>query len=332
MANVSLGAPPTGKAIEAAERPRAGRSSLSRQRLRAAWLFLLPMIVVLALVAGWPLLRTIWLSFTDATLDTIGTAEFVGFRNYWEYVDYGDGTGEYFGLLHDPAWWGSVWNTVYYASISVTLETILGLVFALVLNAEFKGRALVRAAVLIPWAIPTVVSAKMWAWMLNDQFGIINDMLMTLGIIASPVAWTANPETAMWAVIMVDVWKTTPFMTLLILAGLQMVPGDVYEAAKIDGISPVKVFFKVTLPLIRPAILVAVIFRALDALRVFDLIYVLTPNNSQTKTMSVYAQENLFQFNQFAQGSAASTFLFLIIAFITLFYIKVARLEFGGGK
>ena len=330
MANVSMGAPPTKKAIEAEERP-AMRSNLSRERLRSAWLFLTPMIVVLALVAGWPLIETIYYSFTNASLSNIEGAEWVGFRNYWEYVDYGDGEGEYFGLFFDEQWWNAVWNTVYYTAISVSIETVLGLAFALVLNAEFKGRSLVRAAVLIPWAIPTIVSAKMWGWMMNDQFGILNDMLMTVGIISSPVAWTADPDTAMWAVIMVDVWKTTPFMALLILAGLQMVPGDVYEAARIDGINPVKVFWKVTLPLIRPAILVAVIFRALDALRIFDLIYVLTPNNTDTKTMSVFAQENLFQFDKFAYGSAASTFLFLVIAMITLLYIKVAKLDLGGG-
>ena len=332
MANLSLGAPPTDRALAAEENAAALRSDLSRQRLKSAWLFLTPMLVVLALVAGWPLIETIWFSFTDARLDTLGSAQFVGLRNYWEYVDYGDGTGEYFGLLFDASWWNAVWNTVYYAVISVSIETVLGLVFALVLNAEFRGRGFVRAAVLIPWAIPTIVSAKMWAWMMNDQFGILNDMLMSVGILSAPIAWTANPDTAMWAVIIVDVWKTTPFMALLILAGLQMVPSDIYEAAKIDGVHPVKVFWKVTLPLIRPAILVAVIFRALDALRVFDLIYVLTPNNTQTKTMSVFAQENLFQFDKFAYGSAASTLLFLVIAFITIFYIKVARLELGGGR
>ncbi|MBO0662090.1 sugar ABC transporter permease [Jiella sp. MQZ9-1] len=330
MAEVEAGVPPTETAFRVKRDEPRMRSDLSRQRLRSAWIFLAPMLLVLALVAGWPLLKTIWFSLTDASLSDLAGAKFVGLRNYYEYVDYGDGTGEYFGLLFDPAWWNAVWNTVSYTAISVSIETGLGLVFALVLNAEFKGRAMVRAAVLIPWAIPTIVSAKMWAWMMNDQFGILNDMLMHVGLISSPVAWTANPETAMWAVIIVDVWKTTPFMALLILAGLQMVPGDVYEAAKIDGIHPVKVFFKVTLPLIRPAILVAVIFRALDALRVFDLIYVLTPNNTQTKSMSVFAQENLFQFDKFAYGSAASTLLFLVIAFITLFYIKVARLDLGG--
>ncbi|WP_152045648.1 carbohydrate ABC transporter permease [Aureimonas psammosilenae] len=327
-------------AMTSAERPRAsdaqidlaagaGRSQLRAQRIRSAWLFLLPMLLVLAAAAGWPLVRTIWFSFTDAKLSSLGEAAFVGFTNYLEYVDYGDGTGEYFGLLAEPGWWNAVWNTVYFTLVSVALETVFGLVVALVLNAEFKGRGLVRAAVLIPWAIPTVVSAKMWAWMMHDQFGILNDMLMRIGLIAAPIAWTANPDTAMWAVIIVDVWKTTPFMALLILAGLQMVPGDIYEAAKIDGVHPVKVFWKVTLPLIRPALMVAIIFRALDSLRVFDLIYVLTPANDQTKTMSVFAQENLFQFDQFAYGSASSTLLFLTIAFITIAYIKIGRVDLG---
>lgn len=306
------------------------RSQLSRQRIRSAWLFLVPMLAVLAAVAGWPLLRTIYFGFTDASLDDLGAAQWVGFRNYLEYVDYGDGTGEYFGLLADPVWWKAVYNTVWFTVISVTLETLIGLVVALVLNAEFKGRGLVRAAILIPWAIPTIVSAKMWAWMMNDQFGILNDIFIRLGIIDTPIAWTSSAGTAMIAVLIVDVWKTAPFMSLLILAGLQMVPGDIYEAAKIDGVNPIKVFWRLTLPLIRPALMVAIIFRGLDALRIFDLIYVLTPNNERTISMSVFARQNLFEFDKFAYGSAASTFLFMTIAVITIAYIYLGRLNLEG--
>jgi trehalose/maltose transport system permease protein len=203
---------------------------------------------------------------------------------------------------------------------------------ALVLNAEFHGRALVRAAILIPWAIPTIVSAKLWAWLFNDQFGMVNDILLRLGLIEQKIAWTANVDTAMWAVLIVDIWKTTPFMALLCLAGLQMIPRDMYEAAKIDGIHPVKVFFRVTLPLVKPALMVAVIFRLLDALRIFDLIYVLTPNSSATKTMSVISRENLFEFNKFAYGSAQSTLLFLIIALSVILYIWLGRVDLGGQK
>jgi trehalose/maltose transport system permease protein len=306
-------------------------SDLSAQRTRSAWIFLAPTLIVLAMVAGWPLVRTIYFSFTNATLNNLAGAEFIGFGNYLTWITLQSGRTVWRGLLVDPAWWGAVWNTLRFALISVSIETVLGLVVALVLNANFPGRGIVRAAILIPWAIPTIVSAKMWAWMLNDQFGILNDIFLNLGLISEKIAWTANPETAMVAVLIVDVWKTTPFMALLILAGLQMVPQDIYEAAKIDGVHPVKVFLRITLPLIRPALMVAIIFRMLDALRIFDLIYVLTPNNSQTKTMSVMARENLFEFDKFAYGAAASTMLFLIIASITVLYIVFGRVNLSGG-
>jgi trehalose/maltose transport system permease protein len=324
--------------LSLADRPAAlahgGRigSDLQAQRVRSAWLFLAPTFLVLALVAGWPLIRTIYFSFTNASLTNLSGAEFVGFANYLSWITLKSGRTIYRGLLADPAWWNAVWNTLKFTVLSVSIETALGLIVALVLNAQFPGRGLVRAAILIPWAIPTIVSAKMWAWMLNDQFGILNDMLIGLGLIGEKIAWTASPDTAMIAVLIVDVWKTTPFMALLILAGLQMVPGDVYEAAKIDGVHPVRVFWRVTLPLIRPALMVAVIFRMLDALRIFDLIYVLTPNNAQTKTMSVMARENLFDFDKFAYGAAASTMLFLIIATITILYMWLGRLNLSGGE
>ncbi|MEO1224871.1 MAG: sugar ABC transporter permease [Pseudomonadota bacterium] len=290
------------------------------------------MLVTLFVVAAWPLMRTIWFSLTDASLDLISQAEWVGFRNYLEYVDYGDGEGEYFGLLVDQRWWRAVWNTVWFSVVSVSFETLFGLIIALVLHQKFLGRGIVRAAVLIPWAIPTIVSARMWGWMMHDQFGILNDMAERLGLISEPIAWTASPDTAMIAVLIVDIWKTTPFMALLILAGLQMVPDDIYEAAKLDGVPAFRTFRKVTLPLILPAILVAVVFRALDALRIFDIIYVLTPNTDATRTMSVFARENLFDFDQFAYGSAASTVLFLIIAVITIAFIMATRMDLEGKR
>ena len=309
----------------------AGGISLQQQRARAAFLFLVPMLVMLALVAAWPLLRSIWFSFTDTKLDNLYGGEWIGIGNYlnWRVLD--SGAIRWRGTLVDPDWWNAVWNTVRFAVISVAFETVLGLLVALVLNAEFKGRGLVRAAILIPWAIPTIVSAKMWAWMLNDQFGIINDMLMMAGIIDERIAWTARADTAMYAVLVVDIWKTTPFMALLMLAGLQMIPRDMYEAARLDGIHPVKVFFRVTLPLLRPAIMVAVIFRLLDALRIFDLVYVLTPNSSATKTMSVIARENMIDFNKFAYGSAQSTLLFAIIAVFVTLYIWLGKVDLTGG-
>ena len=307
-------------------KPRRG-TKVRRQRVKAAWLFLAPMLIALTLVAGWPLVRTFFLSFTDASLSDLGAANLIGFENYLVYED-----GRWYGVLADSVWWQSVWNTVYFSVVSVSLEVVFGVIVALILNAEFKGRVIVRAAVLIPWAIPTIVSAQMWAWMLNDQFGIINHMLMGLGVIDAPIAWTANATYSMWAVIMVDVWKTIPFVALLVLAALQMLPKDCYEAAEVDGIHPLRVFFKVTLPLITPALMVAVIFRLLDALRVFDVIYVLTSNSTSTMSMSVYARQQLVEFQDVGYGSAASTLLFLIIALATVAYLYVGRkqIQLGG--
>ena len=312
-----------------------GRSSglnLKQRRQRAAFWFLAPMLIALFVVAAWPLLRTIWFSLTDATLSNLYDAEWIGFKNYLQVRELSSGKMVYRGTLVDPAWWNAVWNTVRFSIVSVVFETIFGLIVALVLNAEFRGRALVRAAILIPWAIPTIVSAKMWAWMLNDQFGIINDILLNMGLISERIAWTANVDTAMTAVLIVDIWKTTPFMALLILAGLQMVPRDIYEAARIDGVHPVKVFFKITLPLIKPALMVAIIFRMLDALRIFDLVYVLTPNSAATKTMSVISRENMIDFDKVAYGAAQSTLLFAIIAVFVSLYIWLGRVDLSGDR
>lgn len=300
-------------------------------KTRTAWLFLAPMLVTLLIVAAWPLGRTIWFSFTDANLNDMGAARFVGLENYF---------GEY-GLFANPnhteGFWLSDWgisilNTLQFSLVSVLLETMFGLGVALLLNQEFKGRALVRAAVLVPWAIPTIVSAKMWGWMLHDQFGVINAILQGWGLIDAKVAWTADPQYALWTVVVVDVWKTTPFMALLILAALQTLPKDCYEAAHVDGVHPLRVFWSVTLPLIRPALMVAVIFRMLDALRLFDLVYVLTPNSSATKTMSIISRENMIDFDKFAYGSAQSTLLFAIIAIFVAAYIWLGKVDLSGEK
>ena len=287
-------------------------SRLTRQRVHWAWAFLAPVLIVLALVAGWPLVETIAYGFTDASLIDPASAHFVGFDNF-SY------------LLTDPHWWSSVRNTVVFAVVSVSLETALGLVIALALNARFRGRGLLRAAILIPWAIPTVVSAQMWAWMFNDVFGVINHVLLGVGLIEQPIAWLASPRTALLSIILVDVWKTTPFMTLLLLAGLQMLPHECFESARIDGVHPLKVFFRITLPLLKPTLTVAVIFRLLDALRVFDQIYVMTGNSRDTMSMSVYARQQLIDFGSLGFGSAAATLIFAIIALVTVIYLTAAR-------
>jgi len=287
-------------------------SVLVRQRVRAAWLFLLPTLVVLAGVAGWPLLRTIWFAFTDATLSSGEAPEFIGVENFVTVVE-------------DPVWWRSVRNTFLFTGVSVTLETVLGMIIALTLNSRFPGRGVLRAAVLVPWAIPTVVSAKMWGWMFHDVYGVINEVAMHFGFISGPIAWTVDPSLSMVAIIAVDVWKTTPFMTLLLLAALQMLPDEFYEAARLEGANPVRVFFQITLPLIRGPMLVAVIFRVLDALRVFDLFYVLSSNSEESMSMAVYARQRMFEFQEMGVGAAAASLLFALIAMFTVVYLLLAR-------
>jgi trehalose/maltose transport system permease protein len=297
--------------------PRGG-GGLAAQRLRRARWMLGPMGVVLALVGGWPLLRTAWFSLTDSELSRLGEHEFIGLGNY---------VGEY-GLLASAEWWQSVGNTLVFTGLSVSLETLLGLGVALLLNQTSRLRTFLRAALLVPWAIPTVVSAKMWSWMLHDQFGIVNHHLLALGIIAAPLAWTADPQLALWSIVLVDVWKATPYMALLILAALQMVPVDCYEAARVDGVPRWTVFRRVTLPLILPGILVAMVFRTLDALRVFDLIYVMTSNSRDTKSMSVFVREQLIDFGLVGYGSAAATCLFFLIALLSIVAMGLMRRSF----
>ena len=304
-------------------------ATLEARRRRTARLFLLPLIAALLLVAAWPLARTFYFSFTDTSLNDLAGGEWIGFRNYLHWHELSSGRVVYRGLLVDGAWWNAVWNTFRLTFAAVSIEAFLGLLVAMLLNAEFRGRAIIRAAILIPWAIPTIVSARLWGWMLHDQFGILNEILLLAGLIDMPIAWTARPDTAMLAVLIVEVWKTTPFVALLCLAGLQMIPREVYEAARVDGVSRLRVFWGITLPLVRPALMVAIIFRALDTLRIFDLIYVLTPNSEATKTMSVIARENLIEFDRFAYGSAQSVLLFLLIAVATLLYIWLGRVDVG---
>ena len=247
----------------------------SRTSIRTAWLFLAPMLVTLGVVAAWPLARTVWFSFTDASINDPSLAQWIGFEHY---------VGE-FGLFananYSDGFWNSDWgiaivNTLKFACVSVSLETLAGLGVALLLNQDFKGRALVRAAVLVPWAIPTIVSAKMWGWMLHDQFGLVNDWLLQLHLINERIAWTADPHYALWTTVAVDVWKTTPFMALLILAALQTLPKECYEAARVDGVHPLRVFWRITLPLLMPSLLVVVILTLIRAVQIFDEGYVLT--------------------------------------------------------
>ncbi len=300
----------------------SSQSHLDRLRTPAAWMFIAPALAILLVVAVWPLARTIAFGFTDAWFGDLEARQWIGFENY--LAVYG---GRWYGLLVDPLWWRAVGNTLLLAAVSVALETAFGVAIALVLNADFPGRTLVRAAVLVPWAMPTIVSAKLWGWMLNDQFGVINHALVSFGLIDQPLAWTADARLSMASVIAVEVWKTTPFVALLALAALQLVPQTCLDAAKMDGAGAVRTFFSITLPIIRPAIVVAAVFRLLDALRVFDVIYVLTSNSVNTMSMSIYTRQQLVDFQEAGYGSAAATVLFFIVALAAAMVLTAFRVR-----
>lgn len=291
---------------------------MERQQRRTAWIFLLPLLLTLMAVAIWPLARSIFFSFTDAYLDAPSDYGFVGIENFVEVAE-------------DPVFWGAVRNTLVFTLVSVGLETLLGLAIALLLHRAFLGRGIVRAAILIPWAMPMVVSARIWEWMLNDQFGLINKLLVALGLVEKGVAWTADPSLILGTVIFIDVWVTTPFMVLLILAGLQLIPEEIYEAADVSGVPQWKRFWSITLPLATPAIGVAILFRTLDALRMFDLSYVLAANNENTMTMSIYARDQIISFQDLGLGAAASTWVFMIIGLIAIVIVGLLRLDRATG-
>ncbi|HEY3011666.1 MAG TPA: sugar ABC transporter permease [Gemmatimonadales bacterium] len=246
---------------------------------------------------------------------------FIGLENYQE-------------AFRDPRFWSALGHTGFFAVTSVGLELIVGLGLALALNRAFRGRGLVRAAVLIPWAIPTVVSALLWRFMFEGQSGIVNTVLVSLGVLREPIVWFIQPAAAWVPVILADVWKTTPFVALLLLAGLQNIDVSLYEAARIDGASAWRQFRHVTLPLLKPAILVALIFRTLDAFRVFDLIYALTGGGPGTSTepIALYTFNALLQNLQFGFGSALSIIVFVVTFSLALLYIKFLGAELTGAK
>lgn len=226
----------------------------------------------------------------------------------------------------EPDFIRAISDTLTFTIASVVLETLLGLIIALVVNSRFKGRGFMRASMLVPWAIITVVSARMWQWMLGPtRTGFFNVIFQIIGIGDGQIAFLRMPQYQLPAIIAVDVWKTTPFMALLLLAGLQLIPEDLYKAAAVDGASKFRQFFSITLPLLRPAIAVALIFRTLDSLRVFDVFQVML---SRTRySMASFAQDQLIQYQNSGLSSAASVFIFLLIFVFALIYIRTLGVE-----
>jgi ABC-type sugar transport system permease subunit len=284
---------------------------------RLAWAFVLPALGTILLIALFPLAWTVWesLHVHDLRMPWRGQP-FVWLANYAE-------------VLTDGRFWGAMLHTAIFTVGSVTLELALGLVLALALNRAYRGRSLVRAAVLVPWAIPTVVAALLWRFMFDAQAGIANAVLMDIGIMDRPFVWFIHSAGAWVPIILADVWKMTPFVALLLLAGLQNIDASLYEAARIDGAGPWRQFLHVTLPLLKPAILVALIFRTLDAFRVFDLVFVLTGGGPGTSTepIALYTFNALLQNLRFGYGSALGVVVFIVTFALAMFYIRALGVE-----
>lgn len=290
---------------------RWGRGSLEKTETKDAWIMMAPAIIVLLVIAVYPILRTIWLSLHEMVLTDPGSGyPFIGLQNYLE-------------IFKDQRAMDSMVFTFRFTITTVVLELFIGFGAALIMNKAFRGKGLVRAAILIPWAIPTSVSALMWKFIYNDQYGLFNDVLFRLGIIDGYKAWLSTSSGSFMALVITDVWKTAPYMALLILAGLQMVPEELYESAKVDGANAIRRFTSITLPVVKNTVVVALLFRTLDAFRVFDLVSVMTGGANKTESVSFYAYTNLMKFLDFGYGSAMAVLIFAVVFVISICYMKV---------
>jgi multiple sugar transport system permease protein len=291
----------------AARLPR--RRSLFREERRLGAAMVAPSLALIALVAAYPIGYAFWLSLNEYSVIHPGLSRFVGFDNYLDAL----GSSEF---------WAAMKTTLLFTVISVSLELVLGLAMAMVMHRAFRGRALLRAVVLVPWAILTVVTAITWRTIFEPELGFANSALSALGLPGGDVVWLGQEGYALAVMILADVWKTAPFMALLLLAGLQGIPDDLYDAAKVDGATTWQRFRRITLPLLVPAVTVALIFRTLDALRIFDLPYVLTKGANGTETLSLIAQKELVTNRNTGLGSALAVLTFLTVIGISFLYIR----------
>ncbi len=291
----------------------APRGPHARRARRERALLLVPVLLLLGLVVGLPALRVVLLGFTRTELAD-------GVRSVWA------GLATHARTLHDGRFLSALRNTALFTGLSLLLEGTLGVALALLLHERFPGRGALRAAVLVPWALPTSVMALAWAWIFHDTFGMANDLLERLHLIGAPVAWLAQPGTAMAAVVIADAWKTTPFVALIVLAGLQGIPDEVHEAARVDGASAFQRLLRITLPLLVPSLVVALLFRAVQAWGAFDVVYVMTgggPGGS-TETLSLYAYQSYFRYLDFGYGAAVATQGMLLALALAALVVRLA--------
>jgi multiple sugar transport system permease protein len=280
----------------------AGRRSRGISERRLAAYMVSPSLALIALVAAYPIGYAVWLSLHEYSVRVAGLSRWAGLDNYSK-------------ALQDPEFWAAVRNTFIFTAGSVTFEVIIGMGMALAMHSAFRGQGLLRTVVLVPWAVLTVVTAMMWRTIFDPTLGLVNSVLGT------DIVWLGESPHAMIVMIVADVWKTAPFMALLLLAGLQVIPGEIYEAAKVDGATIWQRFSKITLPLLLPALLVALIFRTLDALRIFDLPFVLTKGTHGTNTLSLEAYQTFTANTIRGLGAALPALTYLIVLAVSFLYI-----------
>ncbi|NJK40834.1 MAG: sugar ABC transporter permease [Acaryochloridaceae cyanobacterium SU_2_1] len=292
-------------------------NTLQSREQRTGWLLIAPALCLMLVVFAYPIGRALWLSLFTKNLGTNLQPVFAGLSNY------GRMTG-------DGRFWQCLGNTTLFTSIAVTLELILGMAVALVLNQGFRGRGLTRTIAILPWALPTSLIALAWTWIFNDQYGVLNDLLLRLHLVESPLNWLGDPNLAMIAIIAADVWKTTSFVAILLLAGLQSIPADLYEAHAMDGATSWQSFRQITLPLLLPQILIAILFRFAQSFGVFDLIKVMTEGGpaGATETVSLYIYATIMRYLDFGYGAALVMVTFLVLAIaVALAQLLLAKMR-----
>lgn len=276
------------------------------------YLFLAPTLLIFAVFAVYPVFRSLFLSFFHYRLQTGETKEFLGLANYAK-------------MFADGRFFTSLNFTMVFTVLTVSFEILLGLLFAQFMNKDYHGKTLLRVVVLIPWAIPTIVSGFIWRFMVNDQFGIVNGLLQGIGFIDSPIPWLSQSGTATAVLIISDIWKTAPYVSLLVLAGLQNIPATLIEAAQIDGAGKLRTYVKIILPLLRPVIATAALFRLIQSFKVYTIVVALTnggPANS-TESLTLYTLRTYFDAGNYGYGSALATFTFFITVLIALTFMRV---------
>jgi ABC-type sugar transport system permease subunit len=286
--------------------------TLRQQDARTAWLLLIPSLLVILGVTLWPVISTFILSFFNAPTGINQVRTFVGLGNY---ID----------MLKDQTFWDTIGRTLYFTVVSVSLELAIGLAVAQLIHSHPWGWQFMRISLIIPWAVPTIVNGAMWRWIYSADFGALNGLLMQLGLIKHYVAWLSSTEMAMNLVIVADIWHTMPFVALVLQAALATLPEDLEEAAAVDGANAWQRFWQIRLPLLRPAILVALIVRTVDAFRVFDIVYIITSAGPAYKTLTItyLTYLNSFSFGKQGTGAALSFLISTVTIIMAFVYIRI---------